>query len=139
MPNTQGIDILNPDIEWYTHSWQRNTDAVTGILSPNPERYDTSIYTIGSEYAPTGEEETVGELTLKIAMPNTNIIQECNILVSIVYANSWVVDDKIYGQLIIKLPYYEEDIDRLKTYLNLKNIAYKEVEIDELERPTSGS
>jgi D-methionine transport system ATP-binding protein len=68
-----------------------------------------------------------------------NIIQECNILVSIVYANSWVVDDKIYGQLIIKLPYYEEDIDRLKTYLNLKNIAYKEVETDELERPTSGS
>ena len=68
-----------------------------------------------------------------------NIIQECNILVSIVYANSWVVDDKIYGQLIIKLPYYEEDIDRLKTYLNLKNIAYKEVEIDELERPTSSS
>ena len=68
-----------------------------------------------------------------------NIIQECNILVSIVYANSWVVDDKIYGQLIIKLPYHEKDIDRLKTYLDLKNIAYKEVETDELERPTSGS
>lgn len=61
-----------------------------------------------------------------------NIIQECNILVSIVYANSWVVDDKIYGQLMIKLPYYEKDIDRLKTYLDLKNIAYKEVESDEL-------
>jgi D-methionine transport system ATP-binding protein len=61
-----------------------------------------------------------------------NIIQECNILVSIVYANSWVVDDKIYGQLMIKLPYHEKDIDRLKTYLDLKNIAYKEVESDEL-------
>lgn len=68
-----------------------------------------------------------------------NIIQECNILVSIVYANSWVVDDKIYGQLIIKLPYHEKDIDRLKTYLDLKNIAYKEVETDELERPISCS
>ncbi len=56
------------------------------------------------------------------------IIQDCNILVSIVYANSWVVDGKLYGQLIIKLPYYEADIDRLKSYLNLKKIAYKEVE-----------
>ncbi len=57
-----------------------------------------------------------------------NIIQECNILVSIVYANSWVVEDKIYGQLIIKLPYYDEDIERLKNYLDIKGIAYKEVE-----------
>ena len=65
-----------------------------------------------------------------------NIIQECNILVSIVYANSWVVDDKIYGQLIIKLPYYEEDIDRLKTYLTLKNIVYKEVESDDFAATT---
>lgn len=67
-----------------------------------------------------------------------NIIQECNILVSIVYANSWVVDDKIYGQLMIKLPYHEKDIDRLKTYLNLKNIAYKEVESYELGKSISG-
>ncbi len=68
-----------------------------------------------------------------------NIIQECNILVSIVYANSWVVDDKIYGQLIIKLPYYEDDIDRLKTYLDIKNIAYKEVESDELRTSSRSS
>ena len=33
---------------------------------------------------------------------------------------------------MIKLPYHEKDIDRLKTYLDLKNIAYKEVESDEL-------
>ncbi|MBQ8292823.1 MAG: ATP-binding cassette domain-containing protein [Bacilli bacterium] len=64
------------------------------------------------------------------------IIQECNILVSIVYANSWVVDDKIFGQLIIKLPYYEEDIDRLKNYLDIKGIAYKEVENHELGTTT---
>lgn len=65
------------------------------------------------------------------------IIQECNILVSIVYANSWVVDDKIFGQLIIKLPYYEEDIDRLKNYLDIKGIAYKEVEDHELGTTTT--
>ena len=62
-----------------------------------------------------------------------NIIQECNILVSIVYANSWVVDDKIFGQLIIKLPYYDADIERLKNYLDIKEIAYKEVDDYELD------
>lgn len=63
-----------------------------------------------------------------------NIIQECNILVSIVYANSFVVDGKIYGQLIMKLPYYDEDIDKLKTYLNIKGINYKEVSAGELDK-----
>lgn len=66
-----------------------------------------------------------------------NIIQDCNILVSIVFANSWVVDDKVYGRLIIKLPYYEEDIDKLKNYLNIKGISYQEVNNDELGKFTS--
>lgn len=65
-----------------------------------------------------------------------NIIQDCNMLVSIVYANSWVVDDKVFGQLIIKLPYYKEDIERLKNYLNIKGISYQEVNDDELGRYT---
>lgn len=66
-----------------------------------------------------------------------NIIQDCNILVSIVFANSWVVDDKVYGRLIIKLPYYEEDIDKLKNYLDIKGISYQEVNNDELGKFTS--
>lgn len=61
-----------------------------------------------------------------------NIIQDCNIVVSIVYANSWVVDDKIFGQLIMKLPYYEKDIDKLKKYLNMKGVSYEEVMDNEL-------
>lgn len=65
-----------------------------------------------------------------------NIIQECNVLVSIVYANSWVVDDKVFGQLIIKLPYHKNDIERLKNYLKLKNISYQEVNNDELGKYT---
>ena len=62
-----------------------------------------------------------------------NIIRDCGVLVSIVYANSWLVDGKLFGQLIIKLPYYEEDIEKLKNYLNIKQIAYKEVENYELD------
>jgi hypothetical protein len=57
-------------------------------------------------------------------------------LVAIVFANSWVVDDKVFGQLIFKLPYYKEDIDRLKKYLNLKGISYQEVNNDELGKYT---
>ncbi len=56
-----------------------------------------------------------------------NIIQDCNILVSIVYANSWIVKGKTYGQLIIKLPYYDEDIQKLKKYLDMKGVSYEEV------------
>ncbi len=68
-----------------------------------------------------------------------NIIQDCNMLVSIVFANSWVVDDKVFGQLIIKLPYYKEDIERLKNYLNIKGISYQEVNGDELDKYTGSN
>ena len=68
-----------------------------------------------------------------------NIIQDCNMLVSIVFANSWVVDDKVFGQLIIKLPYYKEDIERLKNYLNIKGISYQEVNDDELGKYTGSN
>ncbi len=57
----------------------------------------------------------------------TNIIQNCNILVSIVYADSRAIKDKMYGQMIFKLPYYDEDIEKLERYLKLNNIHYEEV------------
>ena len=68
-----------------------------------------------------------------------NIIQDCNILVSIVYANSYTVDDKIYGQMIFKLPYFKEDINKLKLYLDKKNVTYMEVSKDELDRNSTGN
>ncbi len=68
-----------------------------------------------------------------------NIIQDCNMLVSIVFANSWVVGDKVFGQLIIKLPYYQKDITRLKNYLDIKGISYQEVNNDELGKFTGSN
>ena len=62
-----------------------------------------------------------------------SIIQDCNILVSIVYADSKVVDGKVYGQLIFNLPYYEKDILKLKKYLDINEINYEEVDKDGLE------
>ena len=56
-----------------------------------------------------------------------NIIQRCSILVSIVYADTKVIEGKIYGQVLIKLPKIEKDIDKLKKYLTLENIKFEEV------------
>lgn len=61
----------------------------------------------------------------------TNIIQECNILLSIVYAETKVINDKIYGQTIFRLPYYDEDIKNLCDYLDKKGVVYEEVDSDD--------
>lgn len=61
-----------------------------------------------------------------------NIVQDCGILVSIYFADSKVIDGKVYGQLIMKLPTYEKDIKKLEKYLTLKHVSYKKVSIHEL-------
>lgn len=61
-----------------------------------------------------------------------NIICDCNIMLSIMYAQTKTQDGKIYGQIIFKLPYYEHDILKLKKYLEFKGIKYEEVLVNEL-------
>ena len=48
------------------------------------------------------------------------------------YAETKVINDKTYGQIIFRLPYYEEDIDKLNAYLDKEGIAHEEVDSDEL-------
>jgi D-methionine transport system ATP-binding protein len=62
----------------------------------------------------------------------SNIVQEAGILVSIYYADTKVIEEKVYGQLILKLPSYKKDIDKLEKYLRLKKVTYKEVSKNEL-------
>ena len=38
-----------------------------------------------------------------------------------------------------KLPYYKEDIERLKNYLNIKGISYQEVNNDDLGKYTGSN
>lgn len=57
----------------------------------------------------------------------TNIIQECNILLSIFYAETKIIGGKTYGQIMFRLPDYDEDIEKLSKYLDDKGIAYEEV------------
>ena len=61
----------------------------------------------------------------------THIIQECNILLSVFYAETKVINDVTYGQIIFRLPYYNEDIEKLRAYLDEKGVAYEEVDSDD--------
>lgn len=61
----------------------------------------------------------------------TKIIQECNILLSVFYAETKTINDKEYGQVIFRLPYYDEDIEKLCKYLDTQNVAYEEVNGDD--------
>ena len=56
-----------------------------------------------------------------------NIVEECNILVSIVYADTKVINGKVYGQVVIKLPLEKKDITVLEKYLKLHAINFEEV------------
>lgn len=57
----------------------------------------------------------------------SNIVQECQILVSIIYADTKVVNNLVYGQTIIKMPKSKKDKDKLEKYLTLKNVKFEEV------------
>lgn len=61
----------------------------------------------------------------------TKIIQECNILLSVFYAETKIINDKEYGQVIFRLPYYEEDIEKLCRYLEEQGVSYEEVNGDD--------
>lgn len=57
------------------------------------------------------------------------IVEDCSIRVSIVYADTKVINDKVYGQLAIKRPESEKDILKLEKYLSLHNIKYESVDV----------
>ena len=61
----------------------------------------------------------------------TKIIQECNILLSIVYAETKEINGKVYGQTVFRLPYYDEDIENLCAYLDKNEFKYEEVDSDD--------
>lgn len=58
----------------------------------------------------------------------SNIVQDLNISVSIVFANTKVVENKAYGQTVIKAPEKEEEKNKLFAYLKLHNLSYEEVD-----------
>ena len=59
----------------------------------------------------------------------TLLIESCNVLVNIMYAETKVSNGRIYGQMIIQLPYYEEDVDKVKRFLEQHQVKSEEVEL----------
>ncbi|MBP5092098.1 MAG: methionine ABC transporter ATP-binding protein [Bacilli bacterium] len=56
-----------------------------------------------------------------------NIVQDCGILVSLVYADTKVIEGKVYGQTVIKSPKEEKDLEKLRRYLKLQKVDFEEV------------
>jgi D-methionine transport system ATP-binding protein len=69
-----------------------------------------------------------GELDMPLI---ANIVQDCNIVLSVIYADSKVVNGRVFGQLIFKMPADINDVSKLRKYLELKGINYKEVDASE--------
>ena len=63
-----------------------------------------------------------------------NIICDCNVIVSIIYADSKVVEGRVYGQIIFKMPKDEREVKKVERYLQLKNVSFEEVYIDEYQQ-----
>lgn len=57
----------------------------------------------------------------------SELTNNCHILVSIIYADTKVSENKVYGQTVIKLPKDEKDKEKIRSYLTLKGIQFEEV------------
>ena len=53
------------------------------------------------------------------------IIKNCNIVISIIYADTKMIKNKLYGQTIIQVENLQQ-LDQLKQYLQINNIKYEE-------------
>ena len=56
-----------------------------------------------------------------------NIVKDCDVLVSILYADTKIVKGKVYGQVLIKDPESSIESDKVKQYLTAKNVKFEEV------------
>lgn len=59
----------------------------------------------------------------------SNMIMECRVPVNIISANTKVVDDKTFGQMVLQFPNDETSLQRITSYLkDINNITLKEEE-----------
>lgn len=56
-----------------------------------------------------------------------NIVKECNILISVIFADNRTSLGKVYGQTIFKMKNNKKDVIKVENYLKSKNIAFEEV------------
>ncbi len=61
----------------------------------------------------------------------SSLSRDCDTWVNILWANTKTIEGRAYGQMIINLPDEKEKRDEIKTYLDSKNITYKEEGLDD--------
>lgn len=109
-----------------------NGSAQDIFLSPKTDVGKKMIYS-GHLNTELNDEKLIkikfnGEIDTPIV---ANIICDCNVIVSIIYADSKVVEGRVYGQIIFKMPKDELEVKKVERYLELKNVSYEEVSIDD--------
>lgn len=103
------------------------------FLSPTNEVAKKLIYSGHVNTGIKGEKFVKLMFTGEIDKPIVaNVITELKISVSIMYAETKLINDKICGQIIFRLPNYEQDIVKLTDYLSHENVPYEEVDSDAL-------
>ncbi len=62
----------------------------------------------------------------------SNLTLECHTPVNILGANTKNLDGKVYGQMLLQLPEDAGTLQRVKAYLEVRNITFEEEEIDDV-------
>lgn len=103
------------------------------FLSPTNEVAKKLIYSGHVNTGIKGEKFVKLMFTGEIDKPIVaNVITDLKISVSIMYAETKLINDRVCGQIIFRLPNYEQDIDKLTSYLSRENVPFEEVDSDAL-------
>ncbi len=103
------------------------------FLSPTNEVAKKLIYSGHVNTGIKGEKFVKLMFTGEVDKPIVaNVISQLKISVSIMYAETKVINDTVCGQVIFRLPSYNEDIKKLTDYLTRENVPFEEVDSDAL-------
>ena len=103
------------------------------FLSPTNEVAKKLIYSGHVNTGIKGEKFVKLMFTGEVDKPIVaNVITALKISVSIMYAETKLINDRVCGQVIFRLPNYQEDIKKLTDYLTSENVPYEEVDSDAL-------
>ena len=103
------------------------------FLSPTNEVAKKLIYSGHVNTGISGEKFVKLMFTGEVDKPIVaNVIKELGIDVSIMYAETKLINDRVCGQVIFRLPNYKEDIQKLTNYLTNENVPFEEVDSDAL-------
>ncbi len=89
--------------------------------------------------APDRVERNIGKDVIRLVFDGRSAFEpvisslslECRAAVNILAANTRVIEDRSYGQMLLQLPADPEAAGRVKSYLAARNISFEEATVDE--------